>query len=231
RNQLAALGQDLVPTGSVLGGLRLAAQTPTTWALVYLYFVSFGGFLALTAWLPTFWHSVYATTLPEGGLLTLTFSLLTALVRVPGGLLSDRLSIRFALTGNLLLIGLGTLLVAMTHTFGVSLAGTVLIAIGMGLQNAIVFKLLPHYVPHAVGGASGWVGGLGALNGFILPPLLGGIAGAVGAPMGYARAFLSITILVVLGLLVVGWLTRWRWQTVLVSGAPDRDASSSTIAR
>ncbi len=218
--QLAAIGQDLIPTGSVLGGLRLAAQTPATWALVYLYFVSFGGFLALTAWLPTFWHSMYATTLPEGGLLTLIFSLLTALVRVPGGLLSDRISIRFALTGNLLLIGLGTLLVATSHTFGVSLTGTILVAIGMGLQNAIVFKLLPHYIPHAVGGASGWIGGLGALNGFILPPLLGGVAGAVGAPMGYAQAFLAITGLAVLGLLDIGWLTHWRWQTVLERHGP-----------
>ena len=32
----------------------------------------------------------------------------------------------------------------------------------MGLGNAAVFKMVPKYVPHAVGGASGLVGGLGA---------------------------------------------------------------------
>ncbi|MCL4508470.1 MAG: MFS transporter, partial [Chloroflexi bacterium] len=116
--QLAALGEDLIPPGSTWAGLQRAAQSSATWALVFMYFISFGGFLGLTAWLPTFWHSMYATTLTEGGLLTLTFSLLTALVRVPGGLLSDRITIRYALTGNFLLIGLGSLLVATTHVFG-----------------------------------------------------------------------------------------------------------------
>ncbi len=221
-DQLAQLDQDLVPTGSAWAGLKRAAQTSETWALVFMYFISFGGFLALTAWLPTFWHATYATSLARGGLLTLTFALLTALVRVPGGLLSDRVSIRFALSGNLVLMAIGALLVAGTPLFTLSLTGTVLIALGMGLQNAIVFKLLPHYVPHAVGGAAGWVGGLGALGGFILPPLLGTIAGAVGGTEGYHRAFLIVVALAVLGLVDVGWLTHWRWQTVLGAGRMGR---------
>jgi NNP family nitrate/nitrite transporter-like MFS transporter len=45
-------------------------------------------------------------------------------------------------------------------------------ALGMGAGNAAAFKLVPHFVPEAVGGASGWVGGLGALGGFVLPNLL-----------------------------------------------------------
>ena len=50
----------------------------------------------------------------------------------------------------------------------------------MGLANAAVFKMVPKYVPHAVGGASGLVGGLGALGGFVIPPVLGLFAGALG---------------------------------------------------
>jgi hypothetical protein len=103
----------------------------------------------------------------------------------------------------------------------------IVIGVGMGLQNAIVFKLVPHYVPGAVGGASGWVGGLGAFNGFLLPVIMGIVAGAVGGEVGYARAFLALTAMVALGLVVVGWLTRWSWQTEL---GPRAGAATPTVA-
>lgn len=58
--QLASRGYDLIPTGSTWEGLGRAARESATWALVYFYFISFGGFLALTAWLPTYWVQTYA---------------------------------------------------------------------------------------------------------------------------------------------------------------------------
>lgn len=211
--ELVSRGYDLIPSGSTWEGLRRAAGESATWALVYFYFISFGGFLALTAWLPTYWRETYAVTLTLAGFLTLVFSLLTALIRVPGGMLSDRVSIRYALTGNFGLIILGTLLVAFSSTFWISVVATIMIAAGMGLQNAIVFKLVAHYVPHAVGGASGWIGGLGALSGFLLPPVMGAIAGAAGGELAYARGFLVVTVLAIVGIVGVGWLTAWTWQS------------------
>ncbi len=211
----SSYGQDLVPTGSLTKGLKHAAKEPTTWALVVFYFISFGGFLALTAWLPTYWNGAYDTSLSTGGALTFAFALLTALIRVPGGLLSDRISIRYALFGNFLLIGIGTVVIAFSSTYWLSFAATMAIAAGMGLQNAIVFKLLPFYVPDAVGGAAGWVGGLGALAGFVVPPVMGAVTGMVGGPEGYARSFLVMTALVIVGLVGVGWLTRWTWRSEL----------------
>jgi NNP family nitrate/nitrite transporter-like MFS transporter len=64
----------------------------------------------------------------------------------------------------------------------------VVLALGMGISNAAVFKLVPQEVPQAVGGASGWVGGLGAFGGFTLPPLLGSIVASQGQA-GYASGF------------------------------------------
>ena len=177
--------------------------------LVFFYFLSFGGFLAFTSWLPTFWSSMYGSTLREAGVLTAAFSLFTALIRVPGGLLSDRISIRYALPGNFLLMFVGTLVLSFSGAFAVSLVATLAVAVGMGLQNAIVFKLLPRYVPDAVGGASGWIGGLGALGGFVIPPVMGLVTGMVGGSTGYARGFLPFAVLVVLALPVVRVLNRW----------------------
>jgi NNP family nitrate/nitrite transporter-like MFS transporter len=210
REELPELGGgDLAPAGSVLTGLRHASRIPATWMLVFFYFLSFGGFLAFTSWLPTFWTEMYDSTLRNAGLLTAGFALLSAAIRVPGGLLSDRLSIRYALAGNFLLMLAGTLVLSFAGSFIVSLAATLAVGAGMGLQNAIVFKLLPRYVPDAIGGASGWIGGLGALGGFVIPPLMGVVTGVVGGDAGYARGFLPFAVLILIALPVVAVLNRW----------------------
>ena len=190
-----ARGQELFPTHSVWGALLSAAEEQRTWGLVFLYFVSFGGFLALTAWFPTYWINLHHVGLREAGLLGgLGFSIVAALSRVLGGFLSERVGgERFAIFAFSLVL-LGALVLTAYVGFGLDLIGEILIAIGMGFGNAAVFKLVPKYVPHAVGGASGWVGGLGALGGFVLPPILGLFADALG-PRGYAGGFTAYVVL------------------------------------
>ena len=202
-------GGDLVPAGRAVAGLRHASRIQATWILVSFYFLSFGGFLAFTAWLPSFWTAMYDTDLRQAGLLTAGFSLLTAFIRVPGGLLSDRVSIRYALAGNFLLMLAGTLVLSFAATFTLSLLATLAVGAGMGLQNAIVFKLLPRYVPDAIGGASGWIGGLGALGGFLIPPLMGAATELIGGADAYARGFLPFAVLIAIALPVVAYLNRW----------------------
>ncbi|CAB1129002.1 Nitrate/nitrite transporter [Candidatus Hydrogenisulfobacillus filiaventi] len=222
--RVAAYGQELLPVGSAREGLERAARRPATWALVTLYFTSFGGFLALTAWLPSFWHAAYHLPLETAGLYTLVYSVLTSLVRVPGGVLADRLSIRYALTVNLLVIGVGATVVMLAGSAGIALGGTVVLAVGMGLQNAIVFKLAPRYVPDAMGGAAGWVGGLGALGGFLIPPLMGYLAGSRGGGHPYQMSFAVFLVLVLLNLGVVVWLGR------LAPPAPGEEAGTGRRA-
>ncbi|MDO8106715.1 MFS transporter [Isoptericola sp. b441] len=202
-------GGETAPGMGAWEGLKHAARIPATWVLTFFYFLSFGGFLAFTSWLPTFWHAMYGSELRTAGLLTASFSLLSALIRVPGGILSDRVSIRFALAGNFVLMLLGTVVLAFSGSFVLSLIATMAVGAGMGLQNAIVFKLLPRYIPDAVGGASGWIGGLGALGGFVIPPVMGIVTGAVGGAVGYARGFLPFAVLVAVALPVVALLHRW----------------------
>lgn len=51
------------------------------------------------------------------------------------------------------------------------------------------------------GGASGIVGGLGALGGFVIPPMLGLFAGALG-PAGYSGGFFIYVVLAFAAMLV-----------------------------
>ncbi len=182
-------GQELIPSGQLIESLKISARLLRTWALVFLYFTSFGGFLALTAWFPSYWRIFHNFDIKTAGLLGgAGFSLLAAVVRVYGGKLSDKYGGENVGIMSYSLVLTGALLLMFFTTFGLSLLGELLIGLGMGFGNAAVFKLVSKYVPEAVGGASGWVGGLGAFGGFVVPPILGVFVDKMGA-IGYARGF------------------------------------------
>jgi NNP family nitrate/nitrite transporter-like MFS transporter len=181
-------GQEIFPIGSTRDSLMASARAWRTWALVGVYFVTQGGFLTMTAWLPTYWKSFYGTTLLAAGLLTAFYAILTSLIRVYGGKLSDRIGGEKTAYLALSALLAGAVLMSVSHIFGLSLLATILLGLGMGIGNAAVFKLVPKFVPRAVGGASGWVGGLGAFGGFMLPPLLGVVVNWRG-DAGYASGF------------------------------------------
>ncbi len=220
-------GQELFPATSVLRTLLDSAASWRTWPLVALYFTSFGGFLALTAWLPTFWGSFYKTPHWVALGLTAGFSLYSSLIRVPGGSWSDRFGgEKVALLAfTALLLGAGVM--TLSQDFWLTVLGETLVATGMGVANAAVFKLVPHYVPHAVGGTAGWVGGLGALGGFVVPPILGHMAQAMGT-IGYIRGYSVYIGLALLSIALTSLLYATRTGTTLrVPHAPRHESLTS----
>lgn len=182
-------GQELFPGGDAFASLREAAAIRRTWVLVALFFTSFGGFLALTVWFPSYWTAVHGMDVQAAGALTaIAFTLLAALIRIPGGVLSDRIGGEVTAVGSFFLVGVAALALVVTRQYNIALGATVLMAVGMGVANAAVFQLVPTYVPEAVGGASGLVGGLGAFGGFAVPPVLGLFVDVYGTA-GYASGF------------------------------------------
>lgn len=194
-------GQEIFPKGNARDGLLLAARRWRTWALVSLYFATFGGFLALTAWFPVYWGSYYKLAPASAGLLTALFSIGASLTRVVGGSCADRMSGERTAMAALSVLLVGALVMAFSANFALSVAAAVLMATGMGMNNAAVFKMVPTYVPEAVGGASGWVGGLGAFGGFVLPPTMGFFIEFWG-PAGYALGFIVFAVLAAIGLVL-----------------------------
>jgi len=188
------LGQELFPSGTVLDSLKISAKTIKTWGLVFIYFTTFGGFIALTAWFPTYWSLFFKLSAVLAGLLTAVYSLLTSAIRISGGKLADKFGGEKIAGYSLLILFCGAIIITLSETLILSLLAAVIMAIGMGITNAAVFKLVPEYVPNAIGGAAGWVGGLGAFGGFVIPPLMGYIAGRMGS-IGYARGFLVFIII------------------------------------
>jgi NNP family nitrate/nitrite transporter-like MFS transporter len=178
-----------------------------TWLLVALYFTTFGGFLALTAWFPTYWGEFFSLSLGLAGALTMVFSVLASLIRVPGGILSDRIGGEKTVILGLSTMLLGSVVMTSANSFSIALVGEILMALGMGIGNAGVFKLVPKYLPGAVGGGAGWVGGLGAFGGFAIPPLMG-LFVRVQGDAGYASGFSIFIGLSIISLLLAYLIHR-----------------------
>ncbi len=201
-------GQELFPNEQVWQAVITAAEDPRTWGLVALYFVSFGGFLALTAWFPTYWINLHHMDVKSAAMLGgLGFSLLAAVIRVFGGMLSERIGGERTAILAFVVVLIGALSLTALQDFSQDVIGELLIALGMGVANAAVFKMVPKYVPEAVGGAAGLVGGLGALGGFIIPPFLGAVVDALGAS-GYAGGFFAYVLLAAMAIGVSAFF--WR---------------------
>lgn len=195
RERSKALGEEIFPSEDAWGSIREAASMPRTWMLVALYFTSLGGFLALTVWYPSYWVSFHGVDSRTAGVITaLGFALLATFIRIPGGFLSDRVGGERVSAVSFATVGGAGLLVMFADGFGVAIVGMLLLAVGIGIANAAVTQLVPLYVPEAVGGASGIVGGVGAFGGFVIPPLLGLFVDYYGVS-GYATGFSVIALL------------------------------------
>jgi len=194
-------GQEIFPASSTKESLLLSARVWKTWLLVGIYFTTFGGFIAMTSWLPTFWTSFFSVSAVTAGLLTAVYSITASGIRVPGGTLADRLGGEATAVLSLSTTLVGALLMTFSRNLPLSILATVLMALGMGVANAAVFKLVPREVPQAVGGAAGWVGGLGAFGGFAIPPILSTFVRFQGHS-GYAIGFVTYVILAILSLIL-----------------------------
>jgi MFS transporter, NNP family, nitrate/nitrite transporter len=202
-------GQELFPAGSTKDSLVKSAQVWKTWFLVAIYFTTFGGFIAMTSWLPTYWSAYFGATAVMAGILTAAYSLSTSIFRVIGGSVSDRVGGGVTAKVSLFVLLAGAIMLGFSHQMTLSVIATLVMALGMGVANAAVFKLVTKEIPQAVSGASGWVGGLGAFGGFVLPPILSSFVRAQGAP-GYATGFLIYVVLAILSIALVFVLTRSR---------------------
>ncbi len=165
------------------------------WRFSLYYVAVFGAYVALAAWLPKYYIDVFGLELYQAALLTASFIFPASLLRPVGGHLSDRFGARrvmYATFGTMLVT---TLLLSMPYghivlqvpvryeadglrevlpyELGVAPFALLVFVLGiaMGVGKAAVYKHIPEYFPSDVGAVGGLVGMLGALGGFILPPL------------------------------------------------------------
>ncbi len=192
--------QEVFPTGTVVQSLQKSAAIWQTWILVFAYFLTFGGFLALTNWFKELFSNYHGLALAQAGMWTSAYSVGASLVRVFSGSITDRIGCRAVTMILISITFIGALLIALTQSYGMHAAGLLMMMAGMGGGNAGVFKMVPQFIPHAVGG-------LGATGGFILPLILAiflteGAAVDRGYTHGfYIFVFLSLAVFIAVAVL------------------------------
>lgn len=201
-----------------LGALR----RPELWWFCLFYSVTFGGFVGLASFLPVFLRDQYRVTPVAAGYLTALAAVAGSGLRPVGGLIADRIGgVRLL---SWLLVGVvGTYFLA--ATLPALHAMMVILVIGMmalGLGNGAVFQLVPQCFRNQIGVATGFIGAIGGLGGFVLPTLLGQIKQSTGSfHLGFvvlgAVALTALAVLRVLMATSADWSASWRRAAPLTS--------------
>jgi NNP family nitrate/nitrite transporter-like MFS transporter len=199
------------PVSHYLGVLKQA----DTWWFCLLYSVTFGGYVGLSSFLPLFLRDHFGVSPVTAGSVTAVAALVGSGVRPLGGYLADRIGGVSLLQWLLLGIGLTYAAVASLPPFAIMVS---LLVVGMaclGMGNGAVFQLVPQRFRSEIGVATGVVGAVGGIGGFLLPTLLGQMKQSAGSfgPGFLILALMACGAMVSLKALVAfrsGWRLSWR---------------------
>jgi NNP family nitrate/nitrite transporter-like MFS transporter len=181
------------------------------WWFCLFYAITFGGYVGLGSFLPLFLRDQFALAPVHAGLLAAMAAFTGSATRPLGGWIADRVGGTRLLTASLLAIAGVYALVGQLG--GLTITMTLLVA-GMacfGLGNGAVFQLVPQSFAGEIGVATGVVGAVGGLGGFVLPMLLGTVRQQAGT---YGPAFVLLGAIALAGLVALRMLAprRPHWE-------------------
>ena len=189
-----------------------------TWWFMFLYSVTFGGFVGLASSLPIYLNDAYGLEPLSAGYFTAACVFIGSFVRPVGGLIADRkgginaLSVFYAIAA-LALISVS--LVSLSVHGAVAAFIIAMAALGMG--NGAVFQLVPQRFRRDVGIVTGLVGMTGGIGGFCLASSLGYAKQFTGRyePAFLIFAGLALAALAAIALLKKRWRSDWAEATAL----------------
>jgi NNP family nitrate/nitrite transporter-like MFS transporter len=196
------------------------------WRFGLYYVVVFGAYVAFSLWLPNYYKTVFGLSLRNASLLTALFIFPASLLRPVGGWLSDRFGARpvtYAVFALMLLACLPLAAPRGVLDFGGGLVPFVvfveLLAVGMGIGKASVYKYIPEYFPRDVGAVGGLVGTVGALGGFFLPLGFGYLQEATAQPRSCFWIMFAL----------IAW--SFAWLHLAVTGIKRRASAAAEPAK
>ncbi|MBI3401612.1 MAG: NarK/NasA family nitrate transporter [Acidobacteria bacterium] len=216
---LMARDRPHVAPQAVSRSFRVLAQADTWWFCLF-YCVTFGGYVGLSSFLPLFLRDQLHVTPVAAGSITALAALVGSGVRPLGGYLADKMGGLRLL--QLLLLGISGTYVAVARLPGfsplVSLLVLGMVCLGMG--NGAIFQVVPQRYQNEIGMATGVIGAVGGLGGFLLPTLLGGVKRSAGSfgPGFLVLAMMAGAAACALHALITfraGWRSSWRGAPTL----------------
>jgi NNP family nitrate/nitrite transporter-like MFS transporter len=199
-----------------LGALRV----PELWWFCLFYSVTFGGYVGLSSFMPILLRDQYHVAAVTAGYLTALAALAGSALRPVGGWVADRIGgVRLL---SALLVGIGAAYLVASRIPGLTPMVAVLVTamVCLGLGNGAVFQLVPQCFRGQIGIATGVVGAVGGLGGFMLPTMLGQFKQSTGSfQLGFvvlgSVALTSLALLRVLMATNPHWKTSWRRSAII----------------
>lgn len=205
--------KDNAAPAKTLASQLVAGKRRHTWVLSFLYFLTFGCFVAMGASLPLIIKEVFANA-PGGAPNPMLFApwaaAIATIMRPIGGWLADKFGaglITSIAIGTMALGGFSLSAFLQPNQFAGFFTIILIICAAAGLGNGSIFKIIPLVLTKEAGAAIGIVSCLGALGGFVPPLLLGWTLDHLGSP---AWAYTSMAFFALLCLGVNGWYYHRR---------------------
>jgi len=181
------------------------------WWFCLFYSVTFGGYVGLSSFMPILLRDQYKVPAVTAGYLTALAALAGSGLRPLGGYVADRIGgVRLL---SVLFLGIATTYAAASRipalTPMVAVLVTAMVCLGIG--NGAVFQLVPQCFRRQIGIATGVVGAVGGLGGFMLPTMLGQFKQHTGS---FAAGFIVLGSIAACALLLLRWLmaTNVNWK-------------------
>ncbi|SET02428.1 MFS transporter, NNP family, nitrate/nitrite transporter [Oceanobacillus limi] len=187
----------------LLKQIKSVYRNEKLWLFSLFYFITFGSFVAFTVYLPNFLVDHFGLDQVDAGLRTAGFIALTTFLRPVGGWLADRFQSLIILMYVFAGFTVAALLLSFAPSIGLYTVGCLTIAIGGGIGNGVIFKLVPMYFQKQAGIANGIVAAMGGLGGFFPPLILTSLYSLTGH---YAIGFMALSQIALASLVIVIWM-------------------------
>ncbi len=174
-----------------------------------LYGVTFGGFVGLSSYLPIYFHDQFHVDMVTAGSLTALAALAGSVARPIGGFLADRLGGLNLLQGLFAMVMVLCLASGELHTIPLALSIVLGIMLCLGFGNGVVFQVVSCRFQGMMGTASGLIGAVGGLGGFLLPTGFGWLKDVTGTFSAGFLALGCVSGLAALSVMIVQRATRW----------------------
>jgi NNP family nitrate/nitrite transporter-like MFS transporter len=199
-----------VTTQSLSSYLAVLRERELWWFCLF-YAVTFGGYVGLSSFMPILLRDQYRLPAVTAGYLTALAALAGSGLRPLGGYVADRIGgVRLL---SVLFVGIAAMYAAASRIPALTPMVAVLVTamICLGLGNGAVFQLVPQCFRRHIGIATGVVGAVGGLGGFMLPTMLGQFKQHTGS---FAAGFIVLGSMAAFALLLLRWLmaTNVNWK-------------------
>jgi MFS transporter, NNP family, nitrate/nitrite transporter len=222
------LGLAVIPLGIALAVFVLLARNSTkapapqkradylrvlkvgdAWWFMFLYSVTFGGFVGLSSSLTIYFNDQYGLSPVVAGYFTAACVFVGSFMRPIGGAFADKVGGVFSLS---IMYTVAACALALISLGGWSAPAALLVFViamlALGMGNGAVFQLIPQSFRSEIGVITGLVGMAGGVGGFYLASSLGISKQLTGS---YHPGFLVFGLLAVGALLALtGVKSRWR---------------------